>query len=1108
VQITRYTYDGASHVLTLTADMPAGTADQVTQYVYNMTQAGVSNAALVSNDLLWQVRYPDPTTGQPGTASDAMETYTYDATGAVLTKTGRDGNSHTYRYDALGRQISDSAAVKPTVPVNNGTPLIPDGDFEDNALQPQDWVYNPTDNHWSFAGDAGLYRSTMYEDFNTNAFVESNRPDGTNGAISQTFTVPAGTYGVRFYCTVTDAVSVQFDNQTPLTVTTGSTVYVHGDYYYVLTTNTGTLTAGTHTLTVYGSADSSAGDVQACIDNLQLFQVLPTAINLEQGGQTTIALAPGNYLLQGSLVAGSSRVTLSLGDTVISDSDVQEYSEVPYASDTFTVTVAGTYTLSVSEQISFTNLQLCAVDSIGTIIAAQRIDTTYNALGQIETVTSLDLADSGNVLNQIRRQYNGLGQLTREYQAHDGAVDINSTLYTGYAYDTAAHGSRLASMTYPDTTSIVYNYTNGGVGSLNNVISRLDRLIQGGATLESYTYLGLSTVVERSQGCGLKLTYIAQGTGDLTGDSQDPYVGLDRFGRVVDQRWYNLSNHTSPDRYQYTYDRDANVTDKVNASYVPVPDVLNLNEHYVYDGLNRLTGVTGLDDAARSQSFALDALGNLTSVTGSSGTDTRVSNSRNELVSLNGHTLTYDANGNLTADDQGRLYVYDAWNRLLAVENSDTSLLAAYAYDGLGRRIEESTPDGNGGLTTTDLYFSAAWQVLEEYQAGLPTQRHVYSPVYVNALLARDDDANHDGTPERRLYVTQDANFNSTTLLDAAGNIQEHFVYSAYGVKTITNSLWVVQSGDPLHLNLRNTFQGGREDLTTGLINFQRRDYNPRTYTWNTADPIQDGLNWYEPFGGNPINHVDPQGTWKFVPNAGVLTGRLGPKSGARLSPALFELSFHPNPAVFGEGAGCSEIDFIQICYADTNISSFRKWVGELAGGIPQNRWFEDSTPDNRPYYNYKSDAIDPTKAGLTLVMDDSPGDDKAPFRIPEQSRKFETAVVAAKGPNRGDVYAVITWGFSYRFELGPIWNIPVVPSYYVNDVQWSPDSPLITWVQANNDQDGSPLFDANGKPDMIKLGSRTGNNTYYFSFATFTPPSPEMTGVLNKYFPYGFILN
>jgi hypothetical protein len=141
------------------------------------------------------------------------------------------------------------------------------------------------------------------------------------------------------------------------------------------------------------------------------------------------------------------------------------------------------------------------------------------------------------------------------------------------------------------------------------VISRLDHLSQGTLTLESYTYLGLSTVVERSQGSGLKLTYIAQGTGDLAGDSQDPYVGLDRFGRVVDQRWYNPLSQTSPDRYGYTYDRDSNVTDKVNASYVPVPYVLNLNEHYVYDGLNRLTGVTGLGDAARSQSFALDALG-------------------------------------------------------------------------------------------------------------------------------------------------------------------------------------------------------------------------------------------------------------------------------------------------------------------------------------------------------------------------------------------------------------------------------------------------------------------------------------------------------------------
>lgn len=65
-------------------------------------------------------------------------------------------------------------------------------------------------------------------------------------------------------------------------------------------------------------------------------------------------------------------------------------------------------------------------------------------------------------------------------------------------------------------------------------------------------------------------------------------------------------------------------------------------------------------------------------------------------------TTQYDANGNLTADGNGNTYVYDAWNRLVKVNNNGTTI-AAYGYDGLDRRITETH-----GSTTTDLNLSAA----------------------------------------------------------------------------------------------------------------------------------------------------------------------------------------------------------------------------------------------------------------------------------------------------------------------------------------------------------------------------------------------------------------
>jgi RHS repeat-associated protein len=68
-------------------------------------------------------------------------------------------------------------------------------------------------------------------------------------------------------------------------------------------------------------------------------------------------------------------------------------------------------------------------------------------------------------------------------------------------------------------------------------------------------------------------------------------------------------------------------------------------------------------------------------------------------------------------------------------------------------------------------------------------------------------------------------------------------------------------------LNWTKTFQGGEENAATGLVNFNNRDYNLHTFTWNTADPLGyvDGLSRYPFVAGNPINRLDPLGTTVFV---------------------------------------------------------------------------------------------------------------------------------------------------------------------------------------------------------------------------------------------------
>lgn len=94
-------------------------------------------------------------------------------------------------------------------------------------------------------------------------------------------------------------------------------------------------------------------------------------------------------------------------------------------------------------------------------------------------------------------------------------------------------GSRPSSMTYPNGRALTYHY-NGA--TLDEAIGRLTSIVDSTATLESYAYLGTGTIVRRSHPePDLNLSLIKR-AGEADGDGADQYAGLDRFGRVADQR--------------------------------------------------------------------------------------------------------------------------------------------------------------------------------------------------------------------------------------------------------------------------------------------------------------------------------------------------------------------------------------------------------------------------------------------------------------------------------------------------------------------------------------------------------------------------------------------
>jgi RHS repeat-associated protein len=310
-------------------------------------------------------------------------------------------------------------------------------------------------------------------------------------------------------------------------------------------------------------------------------------------------------------------------------------------------------------------------------------------------------------------------------------------------------------------------------------------------------------------------------------------------------------------------------------------------------------GLTG--SASRSQSWDFDALGNFDSQTTDGTAQTRGHNKQNEITSISGATTpTYDANGNLTRDETGRTFKFDAWNHLAEVRDSGNNLLATYRYDTLGRRVRETR-----GATTTDLYYSDQWQVLEERVGGVVKLSYVWSPVYVDALIARDRDTNGDGTLDERLYAVQDANFNVVALFDTSGIVVERYAYDPYGTPTVYDAGWVVRPGGS-NYGWNAQHQGLRWDPVTGKYHGRNRDYDPVEGRWMQLDLpeyLLSEMNSYRYETNASVSRIDPQGldsidTSVRISNSikgdddGVLLGT----AGAFFWPVKFDLSKPADP--------------------------------------------------------------------------------------------------------------------------------------------------------------------------------------------------------------------
>jgi RHS repeat-associated protein len=249
-------------------------------------------------------------------------------------------------------------------------------------------------------------------------------------------------------------------------------------------------------------------------------------------------------------------------------------------------------------------------------------------------------------------------------------------------------------------------------------------------------------------------------------------------------------------------------------------------------------------------------------------TQSRTANSQNEITGISGLTTpTFDNNGNMTKDENGQIYTYDAWNNLREVyDPTGTTLLERRFYDAKGRMTTYS------GLSQPFewFYYDTQGQVTEEYHDRTYNQ-YVWSLGYVNQIVLRDRNADLNFTTgnlgiassalEERLYVQNDGNFNITSLVSQAGVVQKRYVYDPYGQQTILTASFAPGSDGGTYWGYG--FQGGwQTGGYSNVLTFGARLYSPTLGRWIQQDPAGyvDGSSLYQFVKSDPGVRRDPSG--------------------------------------------------------------------------------------------------------------------------------------------------------------------------------------------------------------------------------------------------------
>ncbi|MDR1496909.1 MAG: hypothetical protein LBS59_00635 [Puniceicoccales bacterium] len=520
-----------------------------------------------------------------------------------------------------------------------------------------------------------------------------------------------------------------------------------------------------------------------------------------------------------------------------------------------------------------------------------RIEVTYDALDQDTDVVSFDAATGGNIVNAVQKKYNGFGQMINDAQEHVGAVTTNTLAVNNEYVSGANNCTTWLATTYPNYRTIEAVFDSVADEILGRPGSLFDSAT--GGVIATNSYLGKDDAVRVLYNePNVQLTYLKQ-AGESTGDAGDQYNGLDRFGRIVDNRW---ATWTSPvadvDRIQYTYNKSSIRLTRANLVAAAQLNPVYLDELYSYDGLTQITdrelGQLSADNTSivgtptQEEGWQFDPAGNwLQYKEKDNGTDvidqTRTHNEVNEIVSIDSSTsnVAFDPAGNMTtvpsdaaATQTPFTTIYDAWSRLVQVQGGPNNIDISYEYDGFFRRTRQLVTAGTA--PSLDFYYNDQWKIVEERiidttgTAPYPVSKNIRAQ-YVYGVRDRNDLIFRDYAPDgvfanaTRLYATSDAMLSTTALVDTTGTVTQRLNYTAFGIPTFLSPDFTTTTNTT---DWQVLLHGEYYDLDTLWSNYGYRYYIVNNGRWTVRELLGEraDINLYRYIMNNAISAFDAYG--------------------------------------------------------------------------------------------------------------------------------------------------------------------------------------------------------------------------------------------------------